>query len=127
MGLMTINQKMKICKTEDEFVEYMWKVYPNDDQLDLRTAMLKTFNFLVGRYDQEEKERRKISAEIRQKMIDNGLAVLPCTRISLPTTRELREAREAYNQQAIAGHFDGDEPWKHFHAGIEWLLNRIVD
>ena len=63
---------MKLCKTEDEFVEYMWKVYPNDDQLDMRTAMLKTFNFLVGRYDQEEKERQEIAEQIRQKMIENG-------------------------------------------------------
>ena len=30
-------------KTEDEFVDYMWKIYPNDDQLDLRTAMFKTW------------------------------------------------------------------------------------
>jgi len=63
---------MKLCKTEDEFVEYMWKLYPNDDQLDMRTAMLKTFNFLVGRYDQEEKERQEILEQIRQKMIENG-------------------------------------------------------
>ena len=63
---------MKLCKTEDEFLEYMWKVYPNDDQLDMRTAMLKTFNFLVGRYDQEEKERQEIAEQIRQKMIENG-------------------------------------------------------
>jgi hypothetical protein len=63
---------MKLCKTEDEFVNYMWELYPNSDQLDLRTAMLKTFNFLVGRYDQEKKEKLKIAEEIRQKMIDNG-------------------------------------------------------
>ena len=63
---------MKLCKTEDEFVEYMWKLYPNDDQLDMRTAMLKTFNFLVGRYDQEEKEMQEIAEQIRQKMIENG-------------------------------------------------------
>lgn len=64
---------MKLCKTEDEFIEYMWKLYPNDDQLELRTAMLKTFNFLVGRYDQEEKERLKIAEQIRKKMIEMGL------------------------------------------------------
>ena len=63
---------MKICKTEDEFVKYMWKLYPNDDQLELRTAMLKSFDFLVGKYDQEEKERKEIQEQIRQKMIDNG-------------------------------------------------------
>ena len=63
---------MKLCKTEDEFVEYMWKIYPNDDQLDLRTAMLKSFNFLVGRYDQDEKIRLEIAEQIRQKMIEKG-------------------------------------------------------
>ena len=63
---------MKLCKTEDEFVKYMWELYPIDDQLDLRTAMLKSFNFLVGRYDQEEMERKEIQKQIRQKMIDNG-------------------------------------------------------
>jgi hypothetical protein len=48
-------------------------------------------------------------------------------RLSLPSTKELREAREAYNNRAISGHFDGDEPWKHFHAGVEWMLSRNVD
>lgn len=63
---------MKLCKTEDEFVGYMWEIYPNDDQLELRTAMLKSFNFLVGRYDQDEKIRVEIAEQIRQKMIKNG-------------------------------------------------------
>ena len=63
---------MKLCKTEDEFVEYMWKIYPNDDQLELRTAMLKSFNFLVGRYDQDEKIKLEIAEQIRQKMVKNG-------------------------------------------------------
>lgn len=52
---------------------------------------------------------------------------IPVIRLSLPSTKEIREAREAYNKRAIAGHFDGDEPWRHFHAGIEWTLSRIVD
>lgn len=55
---------MKLCKTEEEFVKYMWEIYPDDNQLDLRIAMLKTFNFLVGRYDFEEQERLKISEKI---------------------------------------------------------------
>ena len=63
---------MKLCKTEDEFVEYMWKIYPNDDQLELRTAMLKSFNFLVGRYDQDEKIKLEIAEQIRQKMVKDG-------------------------------------------------------
>ncbi len=63
---------MKIKKTEEEFVTYMWILYPQDDQLDLRTAMLKAFNFLTGKYDHEEKERLEISEQIRQTMIKNG-------------------------------------------------------
>ena len=67
----------------------------------------------------------KTEAEKTETQQGNG--VLPCVRLSLPTTKELREAREAYNKRAINGHFDGDEPWKHFHAGVEWMLSRIVD
>jgi hypothetical protein len=65
---------MKLCKTEEELVNYMWESYPNDDQLDLRNAMLKTFNFLVGKYDHEERERKQIQEQIRQKMIDDGFS-----------------------------------------------------
>lgn len=46
-------------------------------------------------------------------------------RLSLPTTKEIREARQDYNKRAYAGHFAGDDPWKHFHAGVEWMLARI--
>ena len=60
-------------KTEDEFVDYMWKIYPNDDQLDLRTAMLKAYEFLSGKYDHEEIERKKIAEQIKKTMIEKGL------------------------------------------------------
>jgi hypothetical protein len=59
---------MIILKTEDEFVDYMWKLYPNDNQLPLREAMRLSFDFLVGRYDFSERERKKIQNEIKQKM-----------------------------------------------------------
>jgi hypothetical protein len=62
-------------KTEDEFVEYMWQLYPDDDQLELRGAMLKAFNFLSGKYDHEEIERKKISELIKNKMIEQGFGV----------------------------------------------------
>lgn len=64
---------MKLCKTEEELVKYMWDIYPNDNQLELRTAMLKALNFLVGRYDQEEKEREQIREMIQKKMDENRL------------------------------------------------------
>lgn len=60
---------MKLCKNESEFVEYMWKLYPNDDQLELRTAMLKAFDFLVGRYDRDERIGLEIVEQIRQKRL----------------------------------------------------------
>ena len=60
-------------KTEDEFVDYMWKIYPNDDQLDLRTAMLKAYEFLSGKYYHEEIERKKIAEQIKKTMIEKGL------------------------------------------------------
>jgi hypothetical protein len=59
---------MKLVKTEDEFVDYMWKLYPNDEQLPLREAMRLSFDFLVGRYDFSERERKKIQNEIKQKI-----------------------------------------------------------
>lgn len=39
------------------------------------------------------------------------------------TTEELRKARKEYNQRAIDNHFDGDEPWKHFQAGVDWIID----
>jgi hypothetical protein len=59
---------MKLQKTQDELVPYMWEQYPNDDQLEMRSAMLKAFHFLTCRYDQEEQERKKIALEIGEKL-----------------------------------------------------------
>lgn len=64
---------MKKMKTKQEFDDYMWKVYPNDDQLAFRTAMLKGYEFMVGIYDQEEKVRKEIGEKILKKMKENGL------------------------------------------------------
>jgi len=60
-------------KTEDEFVEHMWKLYPEDNMLEQRTAMLKALDFLSGKYDREELERKEIAEQIRLKMVENGL------------------------------------------------------
>lgn len=46
---------------------YMWELYPNDNDFSKRTAMLKAKNFLIGKYDQEEKERLKIAEDIKKK------------------------------------------------------------
>jgi len=60
-------------KTEEEFRVYMWKLYPEDNQLPLRQAMLKTYEFLSGKYDAEEQERLEIQEQIKSKMIEKGL------------------------------------------------------
>lgn len=51
---------------------YMWELYPNNEDLSKRTAMLKAKNFLIGKYDQEEKERLEIAEDIKKRMIANG-------------------------------------------------------
>lgn len=63
---------MKNIKTYDEFVEYMWKTYPRDNQLRERTAMLKAWDFMSGKYDQEEIERNKIAQQIDIKLKEKG-------------------------------------------------------
>lgn len=63
---------MKHLKTYEDFVNYMWKVYPNDNQLPEREGMLKAYDFMTGKYDQEEKEREKIAKQIGDKMKKMG-------------------------------------------------------
>jgi len=46
-------------------------------------------------------------------------------KISLPTTKEIKKAKQEYDKRAYFGHFAGDDPWKHFQAGVEWVLARI--
>jgi len=50
---------------------------------------------------------------------------LKIIKANIPTTEKMRKARQNYNKRAYSGHFAGDEPWKHFHAGVEWLLNEL--
>ena len=63
--------------------------------------------------------------ELEKRLPVNENAVLRSVRLMLPTTKEIRDARKDYDKRAYAGHFAGDEPWKHFHAGVEWMLGRI--
>lgn len=48
-------------------------------------------------------------------------------RLSLPSTKELRKARSDYDKRAYAGHFAGDEPKRHWMAGVEWMFDRIKE
>ena len=67
---------MKNLKTRQEFVDYMWKAYPNDNQLPEREGMLKAYNFLTGTYDFEEREREKIKKSIGEEMKRQGFGKL---------------------------------------------------
>ena len=57
---------MKLLKTKEELYDYMWELYPRDDQQDIRVAMAMTFDFLTGRLDKEEKERVEIQELVNQ-------------------------------------------------------------
>lgn len=59
---------MKKAKTFDEFVDYMHKIYPNDNQLPEREGMLKAYDFLTGKYDYNEIERQKLYKLIGEKI-----------------------------------------------------------
>lgn len=63
---------MKNMKTYDEFVDHMWKIYPEENQLRQREAMEAAWNFMSGRYDQEQVEMKKIYQQIGDKMKKNG-------------------------------------------------------
>ena len=51
-------------KSRQEFIDYMWMIYPLDNDLEKRTAMLKAYEFLTGVYDSEEKELEKVYKNI---------------------------------------------------------------
>lgn len=51
-------------KSQQEFVDYMWEIYPQDNDLEKRTAMLKAYEFLTGVYDRHEKERLELLQKI---------------------------------------------------------------
>jgi len=59
-------------KTEEEFITYMYNIYPNDNQLPEREGMLKAYKFLTGKYDIEEREREKIKKLIGEALKKNG-------------------------------------------------------
>ena len=54
-------------KTLAELIDYMWEVYPLDNQIAEREAMLKSFDFLSGKIDKEKQERSEILKQIQQK------------------------------------------------------------
>ena len=55
-------------KTREEFTNYMWEIYPEENQYSERGAMLKAYDFLSGQYDFEQKEREEIRKKIEEVM-----------------------------------------------------------
>jgi len=51
-------------KSFEDFVDYMWKIYPHPDQYSEREAMMAALNYLSGQYDKEEIVRKEIANEI---------------------------------------------------------------
>jgi hypothetical protein len=95
---------MKKAKTEEEFITYMYKIYPKDEQLPEREGMLKAYNFLNGKYDAELIETEKISNLIREKLIANGF-----------TPRELTEEEKLWKNHNVGDEYQMDgkpDRWK---------------
>jgi hypothetical protein len=72
---------MKVVKTKDELIKWMWKTYPdvaNDSKKDLenylrRSAMLEAYHFLIGVFDEHEKKRKEIADSIYKKLTEEGM------------------------------------------------------
>jgi hypothetical protein len=59
-------------KTREELVKFMWQEYPNEESLkqqDCRTAMLKAYDFISGKIDQNKKEKAAIAERIFTKLM----------------------------------------------------------
>jgi hypothetical protein len=54
-------------------------------------------------------------------------AIIEHFELQLPTEEEIKEASNAYNRRAYAGHIDGDEPLLHWMSGVEWLLSKLKE
>lgn len=55
----------------ERLVEYMWEIWPNEEDIDKRTGMLMTYDYLSGKYDSEQKERERIGKMISDKIKKN--------------------------------------------------------
>ena len=58
-------------KTREEFAAHVYKLYPTPEQVDQRRAMFEAYDFLTGKYDEEEKEKEMIAQKIRTKLRNN--------------------------------------------------------
>ena len=52
---------------------------------------------------------------------------IPFVRLSLPTTKELREARELYELQVKSNSMMNKPISGHWQEGVEWILSRIIE
>jgi hypothetical protein len=95
---------MKTAKTNEEFIAYMYKIYPKDHQLPEREGMLKAYDFLTGKYDYDEIERKKIYDLIGEQMKAKGF---------IP--RELTEGEKLWKEHKIGDEYQMDgkpDKWK---------------
>ena len=95
---------MKKTKTWEEFISYMYKIYPNDDQLPEREGMLKAYEFLTGKCDYDEIERKKIYDLIGEKIKSH-----------IFVTKELTEEEKFWQDHKIGDEYQMDEKpdkWK---------------
>ena len=67
----------------------------------------------------EISDRISITREKIQTLYDTDV------RISLPTTKELRDARGLYEMQVKSNSMLNKTISKHFQEGVEWMLNRV--
>ena len=52
---------------------------------------------------------------------------LQSVRLSLPTTKELRDARELYELQVKSNSMMNKPISGHWQEGVEWILSRIIE
>jgi hypothetical protein len=88
---------MKKVKTEEEFIKYMHKIYPNDNNTHEREVMMKAYTFLN---ESDEIERKKIYKLIGEKMEKMGYVSL-----SKRLTKE--------------------KLWQDYKLGNEYQINRL--
>jgi len=63
----------------------------------------------------------------KEKAKDTKALHIGSVRLSLPTTKELREARELYELQVKSNSMIDKPISGHWQEGVEWILSRIIE
>ncbi len=91
-------------KSKEEFIAHMWKIYPKDEQLTEREGMLKAYDFLTGKCDYDEIERKKIYDLIGEKIKNHTFV-----------TKELTEEEKLWRNHNVGDEYQMDgkpDKWK---------------